>query len=256
MLRGQAVLNRPSSAATMVAARGLFEQALKLEPDNVDALAGVATTYVFEVLNGYYDTENDMRLQKAEPLLLRALALDDRHLGALKARAGLLRAQGKFADALTAAQLVIAQNPGEPWAYKEAGLSMMYLGRTANALDWFDKAERFGPRDPGRWTWLAAKGQALLLLGRDEEAIAALRSAIDANPAASGEYAVLAAAYALKGNDDEARMTLARYDELHPGATVANFRILSPVPLALTDPNYQRQRERLKEGLRKAGMPE
>jgi TolB-like protein/tetratricopeptide (TPR) repeat protein len=256
VLRGQAELNRPSSQATMIAARDLFQQALKLQPDNVDALAGVATTYVFEVLNGYYDTDNDLRLQQAEPLLSRALALDDRHLGALKARAGLLRAQGKFADALTAAQLVIAQNPGEPWAYKEVGLSTMYLGRTADALDWFKKAEEFGPRDPGRWTWLAAKGQALLLLARDEEAIASLRSAIDANPSAIGEYAVLAAAYALSGRSDEARTTLARYQELHPSVTVATFRNLSPVPLQLTDPNYRQQRERLKEGLRKAGMPD
>ena len=256
VLRGQAVLNRPSSATTLVTARGLFEQALNLQSDNVDALAGVATTYVFEVLNGYYDTDNDLRLQQAEPLLTRALELDDRHLGALKARAALVRAQGKFAEALTAAQLVIAQNPGEPWAYKEVGLSMMYLGRTVDALDWFDKAERFGPRDPGRWTWLAAKGQALLLLGRDQDAIASSRSAIDANPAAVGEYAVLAAAYALSGRDEEARMALARYEGLHPGATVANFRNLSPVPLQLTDPNYLKQRERLKEGLRKAGMPE
>jgi len=256
VLRGQAVLNRPASATAMVTARGFFEQALKLQPDNVDALAGIATTYVFEVLNGYYDTDNDLRLQKAEPLLSHALALDDRHLGALKARAALLRAQGKFGEALAAAQLVIAQNPGEPWAYKEVGLSTMYLGRTADALDWFDKAERFGPRDPGRWTWLAAKGQALLLLGRDRDAIGALRSAIDANPAAVGEYAVLAAAYALSGRDEEARMALARYEGLHPGATVANFRSLSPVPLQLTDPNYLEQRDRLKEGLRKAGMPE
>ena len=98
----------------MLAARDLFEQALKLQPDNVDAVAGVATTYIFEVLNSYYETENQQRLQRAEPLLARALELDDRHLVALKAKAALLRAQGKFDDAIRAAQAVIAQNPGEP----------------------------------------------------------------------------------------------------------------------------------------------
>jgi adenylate cyclase len=256
VLRGQSVLNRPASASTMVAARDLFEQALKLEPDNVDALAGVATTYVFEVLNSYYPTDNEQRLQRAEPLLARALALDDRHLVAMKARAALLRAQGKFDDAITAAQAVIRENPGEPWAYKEVGLSAMYLGRTAAALDWFDKAERFGPRDPGRWTWLSSKGQALLLLGRDEEAIASLRAALQANPDAAAEYAVLAAAYALAGRNDEARAALARYATVSPGMRVSNFRNLSPVPLQLTAASYRQQRERLKEGLRKAGMPD
>jgi adenylate cyclase len=256
VLRAQATLNRPTSAATTMAARDLFEQALKLQPDNVDALAGVATSYIFEVLNGYYETENDLRLQRAEPLVARALALEDRHLGALKAQAALLRAQGKFNDASTAAQMVIAQNPGEPWAYKEIALSMMYLGRSAEALDWFEKAERFGPRDPGRWTWLGGKGQVLILLGRDGEAIASLRAAIESNPADISDYAVLAAAYALAGQNEEAKAALTQYNRLHPGMTVANFRNLSPVPLQLTDPSYRQQRDRLKEGLRKAGMPD
>ena len=256
VLRGLATVNRPASATTLSAARDLFERALKLQPDNVDALAGVAYSYIFEVLNGYYETGNETRLQRAESPLARALALDDRHLVALKARAALLRAEGKFESAITAAQAVIEQNPGEPWAYKEVGQSMMYLGRTTDALGWFEKAERFGPRDPGRWAWLGSKGQALLLLGRDEEAIASLRAAIESNATDIGDYPVLAAAYALSGRDQEARAALTQYQRLRPGTTVANFRNLTPVPLQLTDPRYLRQRERLKKGLLKAGMPD
>lgn len=256
VLRGLATLNQPSSPATMIAARGLFEQALKLQSDNVDALAGVATTYIFEVLNSYYSADNEVRLQRAEPLLVQALALDDRHVLALKARAALLRVQGRFGDAIAAAKEVIAQNPGEPWAYKEVALSMMYLGQTNDALEWFEKAQRLGPRDPSRWTWLAGKGQTLVLLGRDAEAIASLRAAIESNPADVGDYAVLAAAYALASRDDEARAALAQYSRSRPGTTVSTFRNLSPVPLQLTDASYRQQRERLKEGLRKAGMAE
>ena len=256
VLRGQALLNRPSSAASMIAAREVFEQALKLQPNNVDALAGVATTNVFEVLNSYYAAGNELRLQRSEMLLGRALALDDRHLGALKARAALLRAQGRFDEAIEASKMVIAENPGEPWAYKEVGLSLMYLGRTVDALPWFDKAEMFGPRDPGRWTWLGGKGQVLILLGRDTEAIASLQGAVESNPANLGDYAVLAAAYALSGRNEDAREALAKYNGFRPGTTVSSFRSLAPVPLYLTSASYRQQRERLKEGLRRAGMPE
>jgi adenylate cyclase len=83
-----------------------------------------------------------------------------------------------------------------------------------------------------------------------------LRAAIDANPADVGDYAVLAAAYALSGHNDEARAALVQYDQARPGTTVETFRNLSPVPLLLTDPRYRQQRERLKDGLRKAGMPD
>ena len=80
VMRGKAVLNLPSSPATMIEARGLFEQALKVEPASVDGLAGVATTLVFEFLNGYYETGGDERLGRAERLLNRALAIEPRHL--------------------------------------------------------------------------------------------------------------------------------------------------------------------------------
>ncbi|HKF30573.1 MAG TPA: winged helix-turn-helix domain-containing protein [Candidatus Binataceae bacterium] len=256
VLRGKAVLNLPSSPATMIEARGLFEQALKVEPTSVDGLAGVATTLVFEFLNGYYETGGNERLGRAEQLLNRALAIEPRHLMALKANAALRRAQGRFDDAIIAAEAVIMENPGEPWAYKEIGLSTLYLGKPEQALEWFAKADRIGPRDPGRWTWLDGRGHALILLGRDEEAVRALISALHANPKNHFTHAFLAAAYALLDRSDEARAALAAYLERRPGTRVSTFRTRSPVPLMLTSPTYQQQRARLNHGLRTAGMPE
>ena len=256
VLRGKAVLNLPSSRATMIEARGLFEQALKVEPASADGLAGVATTLVFEFLNGYYEAEGDERLGQAERLLNHALAIKPRHLMALKANAALRRAQGRFDDAIAAAEAIIMENPGEPWAYKEIGLSTLYLGKPEQALDWFAKADRIGPRDPARWTWLDGRGHALLLLGRDEEAIRALISALDANPKNVSSHAFLAAAYALVGRSEEAHAALAAYLERHHGTRVSTFRTLSPVPLVLTGPTYRQLRAHLSEGLLKAGMPE
>jgi TolB-like protein/DNA-binding winged helix-turn-helix (wHTH) protein/cytochrome c-type biogenesis protein CcmH/NrfG len=256
IMRGKAVLNLPSSPATMTEARGLFEQALAVEPASVDGLTGVATTLVFEFLNGYYETGPGERLPKAELLLDQAAAIEPAHLMTLKARAALRRAQGKFDDAIAVAQTVIMENPGEPWAYKEIGLSNVYLGRPEEALDWFGKAARIGPRDPARWTWLDGRGHALILLGRDEEAIHSLTSALDANPKNLSSHAFLAAAYALLDRPDEARAALAAYLQRRPDTRVSTFRRLSPVPFALTSAAYRQQHERISEGLRKAGMPE
>jgi TolB-like protein/Flp pilus assembly protein TadD len=256
ILRGKAVLNLPSSPATMIDARGLFEQALTVQPNDVDGLAGVASTLVFEFLNGYYETEGEQRLQKAERLLDRAGAIEPGNIMVLKAKAALRRAQGRFDDAIAAAQAIIMENPGEPWAYKEIGLSSLYLGQAAQAIDWFAKADRIAPRDPGRWTWLDARGHALILLGRDEEAVRSLISALDANPKNLSSHAFLAATYALLGRSDEARASLAAYLQKRPEARVSTFRRLSPVPLVLTSQIYQQQHERLKAGLRMAGMPE
>jgi adenylate cyclase len=255
VLRGDAALNRPSSQSSMIEARTLFDEALQIEPNNADALAGLATTFVFEFVNGYYESGGEERLARAEALLDRALSLAPRHLLALKTKAALSRAEGRFENAIALANGVIAENPGEPWAYKELGLSSMYLGRLDDALEWFAKAERIAPRDPARWTWLDGRGQALILLGRDAEAVRSLVAAAEANPRSPGTQALLAAAYALAGRLNEAHLALATYLAKHPDARVSTFRQFAPVPLARTGREYQARRERLLEGLRKAGMP-
>jgi len=165
------------------------------------------------------------------------------------------RAQGKFEEGIAAAAAVITENPGEPWAYKEIGFSTLYLGNPLGAIDWFAKADRLGPRDPARWTWLDGQGHALILLGRDEEAMRSLRAALDSNPNTVGTYALLASAYALAGHADKSRLALAQYQKHYPDLTVGSFRSLAPVPLKLTTEKYRQQFERLKDGLRKAGMP-
>jgi class 3 adenylate cyclase/TolB-like protein/cytochrome c-type biogenesis protein CcmH/NrfG len=256
VMRGQAVANRPATPQTMIAARTFFQRALEHDPENVDALAGLAATYVFEVLNSYYDTGRERRLQEAKDLIRRALEIEPRHIVALKIRAAVLRAEGKFEEAVAASQAVIAQNPGEPWSYKEIGLSQLYLGRFEEALIWFEKADQIGPRDPSRWIWLGALGRVQFFLGRDEEAIRLLRLSASANPNDPRAYALLASIYALSGRKDEAGAALAACLSLRPEMTITRlFRDWS-VPLQATSPLYQQKHERFRAGLRLAGMPE
>jgi len=256
VMRGQAVANRPATPQTMIAARAFFQRALEHDPENVDALAGLAATYVFEVLNSYYDTGREQRLQEAKDLIRRALEIEPRHIVALKIHAAVLRAEGKFEEAVAASQAVIAQNPGEPWSYKEIGLSQLYLGRFEEALIWFEKADQIGPRDPSRWIWLGALGRVQFFLGRDEEAIRLLRLSASANPDDPRAYALLASIYALLGRNDEAGAALAACLSLRPEMTITRlFRDWS-VPLQATSPVYQQKHQRFGAGLRLAGMPE
>jgi len=149
----------------------LFRQALEFEPDNIDALVGVATMCTYQVLNLYRIDERDALLDKAEIFLSLAAALASDHTGVLKARALLLRARGRFADAVAATATVIDRNPGEPFSYKEIGLNKLYLGETQEAAMWFRRADAIAPRDPDRWMWLQGLGRALMQLGQDVEAL-------------------------------------------------------------------------------------
>jgi class 3 adenylate cyclase/TolB-like protein/Flp pilus assembly protein TadD len=256
VMRAQAVANRPTSRETMIQARGLFQRALQFDPSNADALAGIAYTYVSEVLNSYYEKGRVERLRDADSLIGKAIALQPRHIIALKTRAALLRAQGRFEEAIAANEVVIAQSPGEPWSHKEVGLSHLYLGHFQEALDWFEKADQIGPRDPSRWIWLGAMGRVHLFLSNSGDAIRLLRLSADANPNDSRAYALLAAVYALSGRPDDAHQALSDCLRLEPEMTVKRLAAIWSVPLSATSATYLHAHERMQDGLRMAGMPE
>ena len=86
-------LKRRENAASAVE---LFRRALDLDPDNVDALVGVATLCSYQVVNLYRLDGRDALLKEAEALLSRAAALAPEHTGVLKARALLHRAHGRL----------------------------------------------------------------------------------------------------------------------------------------------------------------
>jgi len=67
---------------------------------------------------------------------------------------------------------------------------------------------------------------------------------------------LLAAIYASGGRQDDAKSALSNCYRLRPELTIKRFFADWPVPLQATSPEYRRQHERFRDGLRLAGMPE
>jgi hypothetical protein len=94
-------------------------------------------------------------------------------------------------------------------------------------------------------------------LGHDAEAVEALCQAMDSNPGYLRGKAMLAAAEALAGNPESAKLYLAEYGVAEPDMTVRRFaEQRSSVPLGAVSPTYRRESERILDGLRRAGMPD
>jgi adenylate cyclase len=113
---------------------------------------------------------------------------------------------------------------------------------------------RLSPPDPYLYVFYAQEGLAHIMLCRDDRAVTSLRRAVANNPRFPSPVAYLAAALALTGQDVEARETLSQYLSL-PGTktrTIADWRAMA----YSNNPAYLAFRERIHEGLRKAGMPE
>ena len=266
LLRAHAVVTQVRGLPTrqnIAAACTLYAQALACDPENADALAGLACLRVHQVMNGYLDAAGqtmrdeaearEASLAEAEQKLARALAIAPGHLKALRSRAMLLRARGLFADAIAAVEAMLAYSPADPVAHREIGLNLLYLGRTEDALGWFQRADRLAPGDdPLRWTWLQGLGRALLQLGRDREATDALRLAVASNPTFALSHALLAAALVLAGEDVQAGAAMAAFRRAEPTITMDALAWRAAVPLAATDPLYQSRNARVLAGLRRA----
>jgi adenylate cyclase len=257
VMRGNALATDISRSEKAAEAIALFTRALELDPDNANAMIGIASTRIYQVVNQYQAAGRESLLDEAEALISRAMALEADHIGARKAHAVLLRARGRFADAIIADMAVIALNPGDPSAYRELGLNNLYLGQDEEAVYWFRRADSIAPQDRHRWTWLQGLGRALVHQDRYAEAAEALRLALYSNPDASRNRAFLAAAEALADDMDRAKRHLAEYNELDPGMTIGRFVAeRNSVPLEAASPAYLRGMERILDGLRRAGMPE
>jgi tetratricopeptide (TPR) repeat protein len=107
------------------------------------------------------------------------------------------------------------------------------------------QAMRLSPRDAQLGIWEHLSGLADLGLGRYAEAIDEEHRAIDDDFNLYMTHQVLAAAYALSGQDKEAKAELAKVIPLNPNAT--SIKSLAA---------FESEIPRLVDGLRKAGLPE
>ena len=98
---------------------------------------------------------------------------------------------------------------------------------------------------------MSSAATSKLHLARDEEAVLWFRRAIEANRNFAFTHLSLAAALAHLGRIDEARAAAKAGLELEPSFTIARFR----AGARSENPVYLGGRERIYEGMRRAGIP-
>jgi tetratricopeptide (TPR) repeat protein len=233
----------------------MFERALALDPQSVEAqslLAGALTT---RVLNQMTDSAA-ADITRADELIGRALAAWPRYALAHHVKGQVLRAQNRWEEAIPEYETALASNPNFVVALNGLGWCKLLAGSIDEVIPLVEQAIRRSPLDPQIGTWYFLIGTVHLLQSCTEEAMVWLekaRSAIPAVPFARGR---LAAAYALRGETERAAVELAEarrlsIDDLY--STLARLKDSRswgvPTIRALFEATYF-------AGLRKAGMPE
>ena len=224
------------------AARALFEQALAIDPNNADALADSAYTYL---LDYFYAWSTDGADYDAKVLgqADRAIALAPDNVWAYWVKSFYLSSSSRPNEALRAAEEGLAINSNYAPLYNARGYAEMDLGRYNLTKSDLLQAMRLSPRDPAMGLFRTSLADAEMGLGHFDAAIDLLHQAIDAGYRSAFPYRELAAAYALKGKMDDAKTALAEALRQSPKLTVKSVARTNPYPVPL-------------EGLRKAGLPE
>jgi adenylate cyclase len=242
-MRGWALLWQSQDRDPTRQACDVLTRAVELDPDNADAYAGVAYCRYRDYVYGWTEPGADSDALVIRPAD-RALAVDPGNGMAAYAKGTYLTVTGRFAEAKSVVEAALPRNPNLAPLYAALGMVHTAEGAYDKAKSDIEQAVRLSPRDPQLGLWEFMSGRADLGLGRYAQAIDEEHRAIDDNFKTYNPHETLAAAYALSGQDKEARAELAEAIHLNPSMT----SIKSLIPL-------HRQIPALVDGLRKAGLP-
>ena len=255
ILRGRAAGLKPYSRENKAEQISLFEHALALDPQSVEALSRLAGSLVDRVLDPTIGSAK-ADLERAEGLVRRALAASPRSAYAHRVKGRVLHVQGRYEEAVPELETALALNRNMVGALHELGSCKLFTGSINEVIPLVEQAIRLSPRDPGvGWRYLQI-GSVHLLQLRIDEAVIWLERARNANLAYPGIHAWFASAFGLKGETKHAAAELAEARKLSGDgrySSVTRLRAVRhwgvPKTRALFEATYF-------AGLRKAGMPE
>ena len=158
----------------------------------------------------------------------------------------------RYEQAIEEARKAIALNPSSATGYLALADALAFDGQPVQAIETANDAIR---RDPNfAAPYLKIKGRAQFDLQQYEQAVETLRRSIAGNPEDLDTIVVLLAAYGQSGQHDQAKQTLGQLNQKFRRERQTEFTLDSPKNRW---PFRNRQdRERLIEGLRRAGVPE
>ena len=227
----------------------LFYDAIDLDPDYATPYGMGASCYNVRKVQGWM-TDRGREEVEVRRLALRVSTIGRDDALALcragNALVGVCR-EHDTGSAMIDQALSLNQNLAEGWFYR--GLVSIYLGQHEIAIEQIVRAMRLSPLDPGIHAREGMMAQALLMLGRYDEALTWATKALSRRANWMPALRALAAANALAGNIDEARKVISRLQQVDADLRLSNLS-------SVLSQHVPQNIARLTEGLRLAGLPE
>ena len=249
--QGMARWNKGWTPAGMAEARRFFERALQLDPDNVEALVGIAAVDMASATLLLVD-DPEKRISAAEAALMKALSLAPQHALAHMFLGTVYVGSNRAVEGIAECEHALALNPNLADAHGFLGGAKLVVGRAAETEVHVQEALRLSPRDEAAHRWMSFVGAAKLHCGADAEAAAWLRRGLKDNPNYPFAHFCLAAALANLGKLDDARAAAKVGLALDPAFTIRRLKGI----YSTDNPEFRAGGRRVAKGMRMAGIPE
>ena len=196
-MRGWSLLNAGPGQDDVKRSVAVFEDALRIDPDNSQARVGLAQPSRHARTLGYRTSKI---LARADEAVTRAIALSPNYAHAHYVKAEVLALSRRFDASLATYDRAIALDPNHAAAYVSRGRALIAIGRAAEAMAPVDKAIRLSPRDPDLFIWYYVLCHAHSHLARDGQAIEWCLKSTATGKSFWGAWTDLASAYAWRGH--------------------------------------------------------
>jgi class 3 adenylate cyclase/TolB-like protein len=251
-MRGWAKLYEPRIRSTNAQAKDLFDSALRLDPDNIDAMLGKAWCIAHDVIYGWSTSvveDKKTAIKLIDQVLAKRPATANAHI-----RKGDILNYGNPEEALPEYDAALEIDPNSPVAYASKGIVLITAGRAREAFSPIQIALRLSPKDPVAGTWRFFLCHAHVHLRQYNEGIEECRRSINLNKLDWLPYADLISAYGATGQLEMAQQMLAELKAIRPDFTVQWFQRIGYA--RSSNPQFRREYDDIVEGLRKAGVRE
>jgi len=227
-------------------AKALLQQAVILDPEFAAAHARLATCYLMDHINRWYE-EPDRPLKKAYEAARKAVALDKNNSAGHVALANVNLWKMQHDQAIADVERAISLNPNFGNGYVLLGCVLHYAGQSEKSVELIKRGVRFDPYyEDICLHWIAL---AYFRLGQYDEAMEALRQRIERKPDTDISRVLLAACHGHLGQTTDAKAAWDEAHQLNPDYSLDHRRRNLPY-------KNPADFEHIVDGLRKAGLAE
>jgi adenylate cyclase len=241
-------------------AKDLFDRALRLDPDNVEAMIGKATCLAVDATFAFSASVVEDKKQ-ATDLIDKALSKKPGRALAHSVKGDIL-IFGHPEEALAEYNIALELNPNQPNAHAGKAVALMASWRAQEAVSPLLLALRISPRDPLAFLFAWQLCNVHLHLRQYEEAIDQCGRSITLNNSYPPAYFGLISAYGSTGQMEQAHQALSELDKRFAGnyrQPYPNFTVQLIRQRAYafsSNPQYRLELDDILDGLKKGGVPE